>query len=300
MRRGWKIFWIVCASIAGIGLVLCVTGAGMGATLSGIGEVYAADHWYLWDDWHTRNDSGYEYNDIEDLDKIAAAEENYTQGSDEYVSNFKEIQSIDIEATYVEIDIRTYNGDSVTVDTSQLNSRLRDDLEFGVEDHELWIDTGDHSIWKQIGRHDSGSIVIQIPENTGLTEASFDIGAGLLKIENIKAGELDINVGAGQAVIKDFEAGDLDVECGAGQATLRGKVNESADIHCGVGELKMSLSGNQDNYDYELKCGIGELTVGDYSYAGLGSERNLDNGTGRLMKIDCGIGRVEVKFNGES
>ena len=46
MRRGWKIFWIVCASIAGIGLVLCVTGAGMGATLSGIGEVYASDRWF--------------------------------------------------------------------------------------------------------------------------------------------------------------------------------------------------------------------------------------------------------------
>lgn len=300
MRRGWKIFWIVCASIAGLGLVLCVTGAGMGATLSGIGEVYAADRWYIWDGWHTWNDSGYEYNDIEDLDKIAASEDNYTQGSEEYVSSFNEIQSIDIEATYVEVDIRTYSGDAVTVDTSQLDSRLRDRVEFGVEDHELWIDTGDHSIWKQIGRHDSGSIVIQIPENNGFTEASFDIGAGLLKIESIKAGEMDINVGAGQAVIKDFEAGELDVECGAGQATLRGKVNDSADIHCGVGELKMSLSGNQDDYDYELQCGIGELTVGDYSYAGLGNERSLDNGTGRLMKIDCGIGRVEVKFNGES
>lgn len=295
MRRGWKIFWIVCASIAGIGLVLCVTGAGMGATLSGIGEVYAADHWFYWDDWQRWN--GYDDHDLEDLDDLETAGEYYTQGSEEYVSNFKEIQSIDIEATYVEIDIRRYSGDAVTVDTSQLNSKLRNNLIMGTEDRELFIETKNHSIWKQIGRHNSGAVVIQIPEDSGLTEASFDIGAGLLKIESIEAGELDINVGAGQAVIKSFEAGELDVECGAGQTTLKGKVNQSADIHCGVGELKMTLYGNQDDYDYDLKCGIGELTVGDYSYAGLGSERNLDNGTGRPMKIDCGIGRVEVKFN---
>ena len=108
MRRGWKIFWIVCASIAGIGLVLCVTGAGMGATLSGIGEVYAADRWFYWDDWQRWN--GYDDNDLEDLDDLETAGEHYTQGSEEYVSNFKEIQSIDIEVTYVEIDIRRYSG----------------------------------------------------------------------------------------------------------------------------------------------------------------------------------------------
>ena len=70
MRRGWKIFWIVCASIAGIGLVLCVTGAGMGATLSGIGEVYAADHWFYWDDWQR-------WNGYDDNSKIESKEYSY-------------------------------------------------------------------------------------------------------------------------------------------------------------------------------------------------------------------------------
>ena len=100
-----------------------MTGAGMGATLSGIGEVYASDRWFYWDDWQRWN--GYDDNDLEDLDDLETSGEHYTQGSEEYVSNFKEIQSIDIEVTYVEIDIRRYSGDTITVDTSQLNSKLR-------------------------------------------------------------------------------------------------------------------------------------------------------------------------------
>lgn len=36
MKKGWKIFWIVCASLAGIGVVLAVVGIVMGATFGSI------------------------------------------------------------------------------------------------------------------------------------------------------------------------------------------------------------------------------------------------------------------------
>ena len=31
MKKGWKIFWIICASLTGIGAALCIGGAVMGA-----------------------------------------------------------------------------------------------------------------------------------------------------------------------------------------------------------------------------------------------------------------------------
>ena len=31
MKKGWKIFWNICASLTGIGAALCIGGAEMGA-----------------------------------------------------------------------------------------------------------------------------------------------------------------------------------------------------------------------------------------------------------------------------
>ena len=31
MKKGWKIFWIICASLTGIGAALCIGGAVVGA-----------------------------------------------------------------------------------------------------------------------------------------------------------------------------------------------------------------------------------------------------------------------------
>lgn len=286
MKRGWKIFWIVCACIAGIGLVLCIGGAAMGVTFSAIGNAYGADTARYASYWHSWDDDDFDYDD-----------DTYVQGSAENVSNFSGISELSVDVSYMEVVVRPYDGNDITVDVSQVNSKLKDKLVYDTDEGELSIETKNSRWWPKSAGNNSGYLVIQIPENITLNEASFEMGAGILKIEAVKADSLDISVGAGEAVVKEFETAQLDVECGAGKGTLNGTVTRNASIKCGVGELAMSLNGNQKDYDYQLECGIGELTVGDDTYSGLGSERNIDNGTGKLMDIDCGIGRVAVTFS---
>ena len=40
MKKGWKIFWIVCGSLAGLGLVLCMASLALGVTTDQIRDPY--------------------------------------------------------------------------------------------------------------------------------------------------------------------------------------------------------------------------------------------------------------------
>lgn len=315
MKRGWKFFWIICGSVAGIGLILCISGAAMGATFMGVREAYASDISYrngsIWhhDDWDDSNDYDDDYDDYDDYDDWEEYDSYDDRGGrDSYngadtissseadVSNFPGIRELDLEVTYLEVIVREGDGDDVIVDASQMNSQLRDRLVYGQESGELKIETSDYSFWKQIGKTNAGKLIIQLPNGRAMEDVSLEIGAGQLTIEQINTGCLDINVGAGQAVVKKFEVKDLNVDCGAGKAKLSGAVNRKAEVDCGVGEVVMNLTGGQNDYDYELDCGIGELKVGTDSYTGLGSERRINNGTGKKMELSCGIGKVDVTF----
>jgi hypothetical protein len=284
MKRGWKIFWIVCACIGGIGLLLCIAGAAMGATFSAVGNAYGADserYVSYWQDW----DDNMDYDD-----------NTYVQGSTEDVSKFSGIRELSVDVSYLEVIVRPYAGDDIMVDVSRVNPRLKDKLEYKTDEDELSIETKKSRWWPRSAGNNTGYLVIQVPAGDILREASFEIGAGVLEIENVKADSLDISIGAGEAVVKQFETAELDVECGAGEGTLNGIVKEEASVRCGVGQVNLALNGKQKDYDYQLKYGIGELAVGNDSYEGFGGKRSIDNGTGKLIDIECGVGLVEVTF----
>ena len=107
--------------------------------------------------------------------------------------------------------------------------------------------------------HDLGMITIYIPQNLVLEEADFSLGAGTLFIEDICARDLELEIGAGEV---DYYA-----------------------------------SGNQDDYNYEIESGIGEIRVGDRSYSGLAQECYIDNQAAKDIVVDCGIGQVTIYFS---
>lgn len=305
MKKGWKIFWIICSSVLGIGLILCITGAALGGTLSGIRNTYETGTYFgngvFWhhNDWDYEEDGDYEDWFERDYDDYEDYEDEYIQGSGEDISNFPDIRELSVEISYLQVIVKEGDSDSVIVDASQVNSQLKDKLLYGKEDGELKIESNDHRFWKQIGKNNAGTLMIQLPKDRQLEDVSLEVGAGQLTIESIKTGCLDIEVGAGQAIARDFEVKDLNVDCGAGQAKLTGAVNRKVEIDCGVGAVEASLAGTEKDFNYQLKCDIGELQIGTESYTGLGNKRHIDNGAGKQMDVECGIGKVDISFGEE-
>ena len=181
------------------------------------------------------------------------------------------------------------------MDTSQLSSDIREDVVISQNGGELEMETDGHS-----GFHwnadDPGMLYISIPRGAYYNSFSADVGAGLLEMEGVSAGEISLEVGAGQIIAEGFCTDVLEADCGAGQISLQGEVLRTADLNCDVGEVLFTLPGGMEVYNYELSCSAGELIVGDEAYSGIRNDMKIDNGSSCLIEAECRIGRMEIMF----
>jgi len=278
MKKGWKIFWIVCAVTAAIGFVCCVIAKVLGVTTDmiegrfphGIGVF---SHNYTVDDY---------INDDDDIPLASDMKNSY--------SNIAEMD-VDIFAGQVKV-VLSDDAKDVMVETRGINKRLG--LKCYQDGDELKIKSKER-IW-HVNNVGSGTITITLPRDLRLNEASFDIGAGTLDIEKIFAQDLYVGVGAGDANITHFEAGEVEFDCGAGSIRANGDARSKIDIDGGVGEVILTVAGEESSYNYDIDCKVGEVICGNTTYSGLANEKNIDNGASRDITVDCGVGTITINF----
>ena len=180
----------------------------------------------------------------------------------------EEVEKLDIEFGAGVLDIRYGDVEQIRIDyeyivgfeTSVKNGTLRVEGALGV---------GDNS---------NGALTITIPYGMEFEEVRLEIGASEAKVKDIVAEKVEIDVGVGQATVSNLTAKKIDVDTG-------------------VGQLVMELVGKETDYSYNVDCGIGSVTIGSKSYAGLGASNTVKNPDATCqVDIDCGVGEVKVTF----
>lgn len=284
MKRGWKIFWIVCGACAGIGIILCtIAFAVLGVSIEAIEERYP--NGFAFPPVHVGN---FHADDYDGRTDIAVAEGDDSQ-------RYESVRSIDMYVCGGHVEVKTAEkGDTdVTVRTEDIDERLK--LRYYMDGDTLTIRTK-KSISGINNAGGVGKIYIYVPEEYILDEAELDVGAGTLFVENIHANELTVDVGAGEASVEQFTADEVDLNCGTGELTAVGNLQRDADIECGIGHINFTVNGQESDYNYDIECGIGQVVCGDGSYSGIGAGKEIDNGAAKEMDIECGIGQVTVNF----
>ncbi len=131
-------------------------------------------------------------------------------------------------------------------------------------------------------------------------EAALEIDAGELIAEEVIAEkELSVDVGAGNASISRFSAGELAADCGVGELSLSGTAQNEVDAECGVGTISLTLMGRQEDFDYKIDCGLGQVRVNGDEYSSLSVDKVIDNGAGKEVSLTCGVGTISVKVEEE-
>lgn len=126
-------------------------------------------------------------------------------------------------------------------------------------------------------------------------DLDVELGAGELTAGKITAADvISADVGAGNLEIEEFTAETLDIDCGFGRAQLRGSVLEGADVDAGMGEIELWLAGREDDFDYDITCGLGAVNINGAVYSTLSADKKIDNHTGREISLDCGVGEIEL------
>ena len=145
-------------------------------------------------------------------------------------------------------------------------------------------------------------VCVSYPKDVKFKKLDIEMGAGTVYINcDIQTEELDVEVGAGEFESNgSVTAKKADLQIGTGSMTFADLSAKETDGECGLGELDLTMTGAQEDYNYDLECGVGNLDVGSDSYSGLGREKIISNaGADRKLDLECGMGNVSVSFSGK-
>lgn len=280
MKSGWKIFWIVCAILAAAGLLLTAAGAALGGLnifhSTGNLEIGITSGW------------------LERLEET----ENYNEDAEQSMC-YDGIEEITLDLGGLAVCVTAEDTSGVQIDTSHLRADIRGKVEKSIElddrGRELKIDIEEHL--RDWNTNETGTLYIAIPGNEQFETFAAELGAGQLELDGISASDLSLDVGAGRITAENFRTDYLETDCGAGQIELQGDVRKEAEIECGLGSITYMLPGEQSDYDYELSWGAGQVTLGNDLYSGISRKAKINNGSGRLIKADCGMGNIDIQFS---
>ena len=125
------------------------------------------------------------------------------------------------------------------------------------------------------------AIVLEVPKGTDIRKLKAQVGGGTL-------------------TVNDLQVEELDGECGVGEFDFSGEIRKFGNLKCGIGSMYLNLVGSEKDYDYSLECGMGNISLGDRDFSGLGSGQEISNGSDKKFTLECGMGEIEVDFEKEA
>ena len=299
MRKGWKIFWIVCAVLAAVGILLFAAGAALG----GLSMLRHSEEGQFVSSWLDRmgitvrrNISvTQELEDLENIDEINTNDGAYTTPEPDgaEVTAYSGITELNLEVSMMAVTVLPWDGDEIVVDISEVRSDLTDRIHITQDGEELDIEMDDPGKWNT---NNVGRMHVSVPRGMTLDKVSADAGVGSIDMEGVAARALSVNAGTGSADISSFSVERLEASSGIGQIILNGEVTARADINCSMGEVILTLPGTREAYNFEVSSSMGSVTLDGEDFSGIGSTVREDNGSGCWINTSCSMGSVEIEF----
>ncbi|MBE5851824.1 MAG: DUF4097 domain-containing protein [Lachnospiraceae bacterium] len=126
----------------------------------------------------------------------------------------------------------------------------------------------------------------------------LELGAGAACIDNIACDNMNIHIAAGEVFLEDAHVENAYVDVGMGNLEYEGIVSKDLDVNCGMGNVFFEIKDREEiQNNYKVECGAGNVTVGDSSYSGLATVRNITNENASAdYVLKCGMGNIEIAF----
>lgn len=157
-------------------------------------------------------------------------------------------------------------------------------------------------------------LTLSVP-NTAFSDVSIDFGAGTANLSSLKCDTLNINVGAGELTLDGTDCNDISADCGAGAILIKDGKTQNADFEVGMGELvyegfindalcaevgmgniTLQIRDTQEDHNYDLECGMGNITLGEKTYRGFAVEKEINNNANSDYTLQCSMGNIDVSF----
>ena len=300
MMKHLLLISLICVLVGG---GVAIAGIALGGTLGDAS--ISVGNWKLLSPWPFRGSGSYQVDDADTADA-------WTESADGACSVPAEnITDLDIVLHNCQLVIGTSEDASIYVSPDPADQEY-----WKIEQNDGALEIIDTRDSKQAAKLKSIKLRIEIPENKQFEDISLDLGAGEIQVKDLRCMQMEINGGAGifQAqslrVSDLFDAklgvgdfcvekavlGDTQIKCGIGSMQIKNcKLNGDATVKGGVGDAMIGLDAQETDYNYDLKCGVGELSVFGTSYHSLGKNKQIDNDADDTITLKCGVGSMCVK-----
>ena len=141
-----------------------------------------------------------------------------------------------------------------------------------------------------------GNINLYLPKNMAFDEVDLELGAGELVVNSLETKEFEVSVAAGSAKLNHLTCEQAELEVGAGELIVERGDIKNLSLDLAMGDVSLKLTGAEEDYDYDLACGAGEITVGSMSSSGFAFDKETSFGREKKINVECAMGSVEVEF----
>ena len=280
MKNSTKIILIVTALLLVAGLGLAIAGVSLGAKIS---DTQIAENTQILEKVQERvQDFASDIAINLDTDRENFFDENQEAWDADQIRNL----SLDLKAD--ELVMEAWDKDQIQVSFSDGNSG----------NPKISLDGDTLKIKGSTKLHDS-SIRIRCPEEKQFQTVTIQVGAGEVTLNGAFATEsLDVSLGAGSFTADGkLSADTANFNVGAGEIAVDRLAANEILGKCGAGELSLVVQGAKTDYNYTLKCGLGEISIDDESHTSFGGKDEITNdGAKYSMNLDCGLGEISVSF----
>lgn len=141
-------------------------------------------------------------------------------------------------------------------------------------------------------------ILITIPRVAKVNKCKIVVDAGNFKTKDvlIECESGKIEVGAGNIVLKNIHGKNVNFRCGMGNIKMEGVLQGRSDIDCGMGLIKLDLQGNQSDYSYDAKIGLGDFKFNDEKRSGV-CQNYAEDRKENHFSVNCGMGSVNISLH---
>ena len=203
----------------------------------------------------------------------------------------QDIKRINFDLKNVDLTIEENNSDD-QVRIQIENSRKND---ISVKNNNGTLEIKDHR--SKIGKTTKNiDVALDIPADLELEDVLVELGVGDVEIEKLLVKyTLNMKLGTGDVEIERLSAGTLDVSCGVGNLEIEKlRLEGSASIEGGVGDTRIGMLANENDFNYEISTGVGDVRIFDSEFRGLGGAKKISNGSDKEIVIHSGVGDMEI------
>ena len=298
MKLFTKISLIVAAVAGGLGILAIIISLVMGANVYDLNDmgIYISPHQLELSGVITEAVEESLVTEVEEMaDEIVEKENfhtstthhrdrNHNEKLHNYTCDFRGIKRLEVDVQNAQITIFatdnekefTYyfnKGNSIaTVDGSTLKLEDKSNIKDKVE-LELYIPMG------------------------VLKEIEIEAINGNLVADKIVADNVTIEIDNASVQIEELMVEDkAELQINAGQMVVGFYSGTNLETECAMGSIMVVCEGKQEDYNYDLECGMGQIRIQDNIYSGIGNDLQTSGESNKSIKAECAMGEIILEF----